>query len=387
MELCAATSIAAFVPRARAESVGPALITVWLEGGPSQHDTFDPKPGGPTSAIKTAIPGVDIAATLPSLAAVLDRFSLIRSLVSPEADHERATYFMKSGHRMIPGLRHPSLGGMLAELPRSPLLPAHVSLCPSQWPAWGGFLGEASDAMRVKDAGSPLANLGRGDDLTRRQRRERLRLALDPTRLAETEHLTLERRALALSEGDAAKAFELKDEPAAIVRAYGDTSFGRGCLVARRLVEAGVRAVEVTLQGFDAHAGCAEAHAKNAAILDPALAALVADLDARQLWRSTILVVAGEFGRTPRLNALEGRDHWPHGFSALIGGAGLRSGVVLGETDPRGEVQEPKDPIPAVDLLATVLSAAGLDPSEVIVEPGGRPIARSDGSPIGRLLA
>src|SRR5207244_4246213 len=141
-------------------------------------------------------------------------------------------------------------------------------------------------------------------------------------------------RALRMMSSEQLKAFHVDEEPAARRAAYGDTLFGRGCLVARRLVEVGVRAIEVNLFGFDSHEGNYEAHKRNAAILDPAFAALIHDLKVRDLLASTVVLCIGEFGRTPNINKLNGRDHWPHGFSAVVGGGGLRSGVVIGETDP-----------------------------------------------------
>ena len=392
LELAAATSITALLPRRAARaSTGErrALITIWLEGGPSQLETFDPHPGGPTRAISTAIPGLSIAAHYPALAGVIDRLSVIRSLVSPEADHARAAYYAKTGHRLVAGLRHPSLGALIAEAEPAgaALLPPHVAIGSSQWPAWGGFLGEAWDALRVRAAGQPLPNLRPAvDDPTRRARREALLSALEQGSLEPTGQAAQRRRAQDLMSAPEARAFELEEEPAEARARYGDTPFGRGCLVARRLVERGARAVEVTLAGFDAHAHCPEIHAENAAILDPALAGLIQDLEAKDLLRSTALLVLGEFGRTPALNALDGRDHWPHGFTALLGGAGLSAGVVIGETDPLGVAKAPRDPITIPELTATVFTALGLDPSAVRVEPGGRPIPLSDGAAIARLL-
>jgi uncharacterized protein (DUF1501 family) len=185
---------------------------------------------------------------------------------------------------------------------------------------------------------------------------------------------------------DQLKAFDLDDEPAAVQQKYGDSRFGRGCLVARRLIEQGVRAVEVTLDGFDSHANNFEAHKSNGAILDPALASLLRDLRERDLFASTVVLCIGEFGRTPEINNLGGRDHWPTGFSCLVGGGGLRSGVVIGETDPSGKKVEPADPIEVRDLFATIMHAAGVDPEHEIITPIGRPMAFSDGKPIERLL-
>ena len=163
-------------------------------------------------------------------------------------------------------------------------------------------------------------------------------------------------------------------------------TLGRGCLVARRLIEQGVRSVEVTLQNFDAHDQNFSQHSELATILDPAFAALLQDLADRDLLASTIVLCLGEFGRTPRINGADGRDHWPRGFSCLVGGGDLRKGVLLGETDPAGEREPPQDPIPVPDLYATVLKGLGIDPSYQVDTPIGRPICYSDGTPIDRLL-
>ena len=166
---------------------------------------------------------------------------------------------------------------------------------------------------------------------------------------------------MAMMSSDQLKAFELEKEPQILVDAYGDTRFGRGCLVARRLVETGVRAVEVSLDGFDTHANNFEGHKTQAEILDPAFATLIDDLKQRDLLDSTIVLCLGEFGRTPKINGLDGRDHWPTGFSCVLGGGGLRSGVLIGATDPAGKKKDPTDPVPVENLFATILHTLGID--------------------------
>ena len=181
-------------------------------------------------------------------------------------------------------------------------------------------------------------------------------------------------------------AFEIKDEPQPLRDAYGDSVFGRGCLVARRLVETGVRAVEVTLQGFDSHTNNFSTHQDKAAKLDPAFAALISDLKQRDLLESTIVLCIGEFGRSPSINPLAGRDHWPSGFSCVVGGGGLQSGIVIGETDPTGKKIEPKDPINVNDLYATIFKTMAVDYKQETITPIGRPMVFCDGQPIERLL-
>ncbi|HEX6985466.1 MAG TPA: DUF1501 domain-containing protein, partial [Planctomycetaceae bacterium] len=351
--------------------------------------------GGPTKAIRTAVPGLEIADLYPRTAEIIGRFSVIRSLVSKEGDHERGTYHLKTGYRPDPSVRHPSLGAVLVhERPAEGLaLPPHVALDGGEWPPRGGFLGDEFDAFRVGDPGGPVANTAPLVDADRQRRRlanldvlERGFLRGRPTAERRTLHRKTTQDALALMSADQLKAFEIGDEPQALRDAYGDDRFGKSCLIARRLIEAGVRAVEVTLDGFDSHANNFEAHRDKAAVLDPALAALVADLADRDLLASTVVLVLGEFGRTPKINPLDGRDHWPNGFSCLLGGGGLATGRVIGATDPAG-LKDPDRPVPVADLFATVLAALGLDPAKELLSPIGRPIKLSDGAPLAELLS
>jgi len=181
-------------------------------------------------------------------------------------------------------------------------------------------------------------------------------------------------------------AFDVNREPEEVLKSYGDTPFGRGCLAARRLIEVGVRCVEVNLNGWDSHVNNHEIHAQLAPTLDAALSALIADLRQRNLLDKTVVLCGGEFGRTPQVNRLGGRDHWPHGFTMLLAGGGLRRGVAIGETDPEGG-RKLKDPYEVADVHATVLTALGLDPAHEELAPIGRPIKLSEGKPIRALLA
>jgi uncharacterized protein (DUF1501 family) len=202
-----------------------------------------------------------------------------------------------------------------------------------------------------------------------------------------TQHRQTIQRAVEMMDSSQLAAFEIDRESEEVRQRYGDTRFGRGCLVARRLLEEGVRAIEVTLDGFDSHVNNFETHKARAETLDPALASLVADLVERDLFDSTLLVCLGEFGRTPSINPLGGRDHWPSGFSCLVGGGGLRRGVVLGETDPTGQKLEPANPIEVPDLYATLYEAFGVDFTREYQTPIGRPMAICAGQPIEALLA
>ena len=377
-----------------------SLVTIWLEGGPSQLETWDPHPGtkigGPTKGISTSIPGVQIADTFPTLAAELSSLSVIRSLVSKEGDHERGSYLLKTGYRPDPTLRHPSLGAILVnQIPDASLvIPQHIAIGNSQWPPRGGFLGDQLDAFRVYDPGRDVPNLKAPVEAARQTRRvsnlEVVSKAFERHRQPQVEktlHQHMIERALEMMSSDQLRAFQIEGETRTLRDAYGDTTFGRGSLVARRLVEAGIRAVEITLSGFDTHANNFNGHRENARILDPALATLLRDLRERDLLQSTVVLVIGEFGRSPAINPLDGRDHWPSGFSCLVGGGGLKSGLAIGSTDPQGREKMPHEPVEVADLFATIFKTFGVDFGHEVITPIGRPMAFSSGKPISRLLS
>jgi len=376
-----------------------SLITLWMQGGPSQLETFDPHPGkeigGETKAINSTIPGMQMAHLLPQTAEQIHEMCVIRSMISKEGDHERGTYLLKTGYRPDPTLIHPSLGAIVAhELPVAGVeIPRHISILNSQWPGRGGFLGDDYDAFKVLDPRQNLQNMKtqvadarqerrlKDLDVVERTFRNRRRIQSDATLHQETV-----RRALTMMTSEQLKAFQVEQEPKEVRAAYGDTPFGAGCLIARRLVEVGVRSVEVTLEGFDTHTRNYEGHVTNTAILDPAFAALIHDLKQRDLLDSTVLLWIGEFGRSPKINPLGGRDHWPTGFSCVVGGGGFQKGLVIGETDAAGKNPTPSDPIEVHDLYATILKTLGVEYDKEITTPIGRPMALCKGKPIDRLL-
>lgn len=375
------------------------LILLWLEGAPSQLETFDPHPGSPvahgSTDIASAAPGVRIGSGLARTAEVLDEFTLIRSMVSREGDHERAVFNMKTGYRPDPTLTHPSIGAIFChESPRSPVeIPTHISILPKRWAARGGFLGGGFDAFQLGDPRNPLPDMTARVNGDRQARRlEGLSVIEDAFARgregleARTLHRTHLERAARMMTSSQLRAFDVREEPGAIRAAYGDSPFGRGCLAARRLVEAGVPCIEVTLDGWDSHVNNHELQAARNAILDPALAALVRDLRERDLLDRTVVFCGGEFGRTPKLNALEGRDHWPHGFSVALAGGGFRKGFAYGETDPLGLATQPGRPVRVEDLHATLQTALGLDPAREWMTPVGRPLALSGGRVIREVM-
>jgi uncharacterized protein (DUF1501 family) len=376
-----------------------ACVLVWLNGGPSHIDTFDPKPGrasgGPFKAIKARTPGMMLSEHLPHLADRGDKLAIVRSMSSKEGNHVRAQYFVHTGYSPNPTVAHPSLGAWTcARLgDASPELASFVSIGgPS---IGGGFLGVQNGPFVLQKAGAPPADVGlpRGVGRARFERRRAALDAMDERFARETGDSKIEGRrqvyakAIRLMQSPKLDAFDLGGESDATKSAYGDTDFGRGCLVARRLVERGVKFVEVVLDGWDTHQNDFERTEALMATLDPALAALLDDLGARALLSTTLVACMGEFGRTPHINSSEGRDHWPQAWSAVLAGGGIRGGVVYGATDEDGaKVTGPATGVP--DLLATMATQLGLDPAHTEMTPAGRPIAITDGgTPIRALIA
>lgn len=397
------TPVAHLLARAAEDAPGhePAqsVIFLWLGGGPSQLETFDPQPGkliaGGTRAINTAVPGIQLAEGYERLAEQMQHVALIRSLISKEGDHERGAYLVKTGFRPNPTVVHPSIGAICChQLPLAGAqIPRHVSILPGQWPSVGGLLGKQYDAFQIGDPAAKVPDVSAlvNDERVSRRLAD-LKVVEDAfargrRRQAEaTSHRSTVAQARQMMTSKQLAAFDVSREPIELRRAYGDTPFGRGCLAARRLTEVGVRCVEVNLGGWDSHINNHEIHRTLSETLDPALAALIADLRQRDLLRKTVVICGGEFGRTPQINRLDGRDHWPHGFTMLLAGGGLRRGVAIGETDPEGG-RRVKDPYEVADLHATVLTVLGIDPAHEELAPIGRPIKLSEGKPIRSLMA
>jgi Protein of unknown function (DUF1501) len=375
-----------------------SVILLWLAGGPSQLETFDPHPdskiAGGTKAIATASKEIKLADGFGRLAWVMDKVSVVRSLVSKEGDHERGSYLMKTGYRPDPTVEHPSIGAICChELPDGGAeIPRHVSILPGQWPSRGGFLGGEFDAFQVGDPSRPLPDVASKVNLARDARRigdldivESAFARGRRERVAATLHRETLDRARTLMTSEQLRAFDISREPAGIRAEYGETPFGRACLAARRLTEVGVRCVEVTLGGWDSHVNNHEIQGNRVKELDPAFAALINDLARRGQLDRTIVLCGGEFGRSPSINPFGGRDHWPVGYSLAIAGGGLRGGLAVGETDPEGK-KAPARPATIADVHATVLTTLGLKPGKENVSPVGRPIKLSEGKAIGELL-
>lgn len=380
---------------AKPAAAANALIVLWMNGGPSHIDTFDPKPGrkvmGPMGAISTSIPGVQFGEHLPLLAREAQRLAILRGLSSKEGSHERARSLGHTGYSPNPTAAYPSLGSWASKSlgRREPELPAYVSIGGPGGES--GFFGQAHAPFVVSTPGEAPDNTDMGVSDERLQRRTEALTMLEDGFFKKTAGpLIPERRAVydsafRLMRSPKLRAFDLDDEPAATLTSYGNTPFGRGCLTARRLVEAGVRYVEVTLDGWDTHQDNFDRVKKLCGTLDPAMSTLLRDLGEHSLLDKTLVLCMGEFGRTPTISSDDGRDHHPAAFSALLAGGGIRVGQVVGQTDEDG-TKVVADKISSADLFATLATQLGLDPNETVQAPSGRPITLTDGgSVIGKL--
>ncbi len=353
-----------------------SCIVLWMNGGPSHIDTFDPKRGavaGPLKARRTRVPGLEISEHLPQLADQADQFAIIRSMTSKEGNHKRARELVHTGYAPTPTVAHPSMGAWISEARQGrTALPSFISIGSASHGA--GFLGVHHGPFVLRRADKPPENVayGFGVEDTRFDRR-----------LAALEHIDkgfsssvgdrsvknrslVRSRAVAMMRAPELEAFALDAEADAVKAAYGDSRFGRGCLLARRLVERHVPVVEVTLDGWDTHQDNFERVKKQMGILDPAVATLLRELRERDLMRTTLVVLMGEFGRTPKINGRGGRDHYPGAWSAVLAGGGIRGGQVYGATDERGEkVIAKATGVP--DLMATILDRMGLDTSRSVM--------------------
>ena len=399
--LAAAQSL--FPRRGRATERPPArakaCILLWCNGGPSHIDTWDPKPNdlvsGPFKSISTRVDGILLNEHLPESADVAQHLAIIRSMTSKEGNHDRAQHLMHTGFTPNPTVAYPSLGAWTAHEVGDAHgeLPQFVSIGGPSVPA--GFLGVQYNPFIIQNIKQPLQNTDYppGVNMVRFLKRKQALEALETDFGAITGDAKIKGRrevyakAIRMMYAPRLKAFDLQDEPAATVRSYGDSDFGRGCLMARRLVEGGVKFVEVVLDGWDTHKDNFARTQKLMGQLDPGLAGLIRDLDARKMLDSTLIMVMGEFGRTPKINADGGRDHHPAAWSAVLAGGGVRGGVVWGATSDTGEAVVDK-PTKVADLMATAATLLGIDPDKSMATPLGRPVALTDGGkPIRELLS
>ena len=384
------------------EGVAKSVIQIVLPGGMAHQESWDPKPEapleyrGPFGVAKTKLPGVVFNENFRSLAGVADKMTVIRSIAGKDADHGRASYTMFTGYRKSPAIEHPSLGAVVSHEfgPRKDL-PPYVAVPSANEYGGTGYLGSqfgpfglGSDPARgnfqVRDLSLPA-----GVDDRRFSTRREMRDVVDDHfryQAGNAEALgamdAFYQRAYALISSPAAReAFDIEKETAATRAKYGNGDAGARFLLARRLVEAGVRFVTVSYGGWDMHAGIENAMRRQAPNLDAALAGLIRDLDDRGLLDSTVVLVTSEFGRTPKINASAGRDHFPRVFSLAVAGGGFKRGQVYGSSNSTASEPE-ENPVRVEDVLTTVYHQLGINADKELMAPGGRPIEIIDGGEV-----
>ena len=372
--------IPATVPTAK------SVIYLFMSGGMSHLDTFDPKPDnrdvqGPVESIATRAAGVRVSEWLPKLAANSDKYAIVRSLHHTQGNHEPGQYKVRTGYELRPDLIHPSLGAWAVKTgPRlNASLPGYVRVGGLAGHPANGFFEVATAPLPILKPDSGLQNgrLREGMTPERFHRGLALSRELDDTfvkRLGQQPRVRaysdLYDDAVRMMSSSDIDAFDLRKEPAALRERYGKTNFGDGCMLARRLVERGVRFVEVDHGGWDTHVDNHKGVKGNCPPLDDALSALLADLESRGMLESTLVVVATEFGRTPEIDKNAGRNHHPIAYSCLLAGGGVRGGQVYGETDKNGHAVS-KDPVTVLDFNATIAHAMGLPLTEGLAPAPG----------------
>jgi hypothetical protein len=377
-----------------------SCILLWMDGGPSHKDTFDMRPGteqgGPFRAIQTSAPGIQISEHFPRLAPLMNHAAVIRSMSTGEGAHGRAKYYLHTGYKEgVGGLVYPSIGAICSkEIGRqdSPL-PNYVSIGNRSYGA--GYLGARHAPLIVNDPARGVENLRPTVQATQFRGRlgllEELEAGFNRTHQTEvgTAHQTTYQGAVNLMERGG-RVFDLSTESAATQAAYGRSQFGQGCLMARKLVEAGVSFVEVGLGGWDTHQNNFARVQTLSQTIDGPWSQLVTDLRDRGLLDTTLIIWMGEFGRSPRINARgaqPGRDHYPRAWSTVMMGGGIRGGQVIGRTDAEAATVVER-PVSTLDFMATVCRILGIDHNKQIQTPIGRPIRIVDrgANPINGLI-
>ena len=362
-----------------------SAILLWMSGGPSTIDLWDLKPGSPTGGpfkpINTNADGIQICEHLPMLAKNMDKLSIVRSMSTREADHTRGRYYMHTGYVPTPTIEHPSYGSVIShqlihQVPELEI-PPFVSIGGGS--VGPGFLG-MTYAPFVVDSNGNIRDLNMGIDPYRLSQRLEMLSAIENKFINEgrggsaNDHNKVINKAVKLMTSKQMEAFKLDKESAETKERYGNTGFGRGCLMARRLVETGVPFIEVDLGGWDNHTDIFQTlQNQKLPELDKAMSALVEDLSTRGLLDNTAIIWMGEFGRTPNINGNIGRDHWARSWSVVVGGAGFNRGIIVGQTSPDGKTVT-TEPYSSQDLMASVLKSLDISLETTFTAKNGRPM-------------
>jgi hypothetical protein len=370
------------------------VIYLYMSGGMTHLDTLDPKPGtdeqGPVEAIATKADGIQVSEYLPMLAQEMDKAVLIRSLSSTQGAHEQGNYYMHSSYQMRGTIKHPGLGAWVERLDgkKNRTLPASVRIGGSSRGSGSGFMESKYAPLVLGSANEGLKNSKIA--VSEKEFQDRLMLAnqFDEAFHGRYDHKDVRayadmyQDAIRLMKSEDLKAFNLGHEKDEIRDEYGRNGFGQGCLLARRLIENDVRFVEVTMGGWDTHSNNFESVERRCSSLDQGIATLIRDLERRGMLDETLVVLATEFGRTPRINQNNGRDHFPKAFSGLMAGGGISGGQVFGKTDESG-MNIVENGVSVPDFNATIAYALGLPLEERIYSGNGRPFTVADkGQPV-----
>jgi len=381
---------------------GPAksIIFIYLPGGMAHQETFDPKPfapleyRGPLGSIETNVPGIRLGELLGKTAKITDKIAIIRSLTHGEAAHERGTHNMFTGYRPSPALQYPSMGSVVAHefgprknlppyvcIPNQPNEFAGTGYLSSSYSGFGLGSDPASKNFQVRDLKVPVE-----DARFSRRRRVLDIVNTEFNKKEDADSLTAvnsfyQRAYSLIGDQNAREAFDIEKEPAALRDRYGRNTAGARMLLARRLVEFGTRFVTLTYGGWDMHDNISNGMKSQLPAFDQGFATLIEDLDDRGLLDSTLVCVVSEFGRTPKINASAGRDHWPKVFSTIMAGGGIKRGLTYGTSNATASEPD-QDPVSIEDWAATIYNRLGIVADKELMAPGDRPIEIVDGGKI-----
>ncbi|WP_339727030.1 DUF1501 domain-containing protein [uncultured Gimesia sp.] len=369
---------------------GRAMILLWMAGGPSQFETFDPKPktssASDKDAIQTSVSGIEVSEDWKNTAKVMSDIALIRSMTNKEGNHQRASYQMHTGYAPSGSVKHPSLGSNITrEIGNRELdIPSIVSVGSTNG---AGFLGVDYEPFNINNPGNIPNNVAATVPDPRYQKRLGLLGRLDSEfasrggEVVVKNHSKIYNKASSMVLSPQTKVFDLSQESASLREQYGESNFGKGCLLARRLVEAGSTFIEVRSNGWDNHANISEVISPRSQEVDAGMAALITDLKQRGMLDRTLVVWMGEFGRTPKINARSGRDHYPRVFSAAVAGGGVKGGQVIGSSTADGSAVKDR-PVNVTDLFSSICHSLQVDPKKENMSPLGRPMKIVDGGEV-----